>query len=190
MYQVPLVTCILLRYTKITVNSVYLLKGHTAWLYSLWDSYRQFLGQKHIASMVTVCIASFEAIGALQRKRLCQSHAVVFSWNAQTRGQSLQAKNWVPSSLPRHHPHRVWSVTGILYTGEVCMPCGGYCNRADFTELSKFPDILGELSMHERCVPGSFFSAHAWEPGNEAKPSLYVAARVAQLNIHTASRLL
>ena len=27
MRQVPLVTCILLRYTKITVNSVYLLKG-------------------------------------------------------------------------------------------------------------------------------------------------------------------
>ena len=34
MRQVPLVTCILLRYTKITVNSVYLQKGSTAWLYS------------------------------------------------------------------------------------------------------------------------------------------------------------
>ena len=30
MRQVPLVTCILLRCTKITVNSTYLLKGHTA----------------------------------------------------------------------------------------------------------------------------------------------------------------
>ena len=30
MRQVPLVTCILLRCTKITVNSAYLLKGHTA----------------------------------------------------------------------------------------------------------------------------------------------------------------
>ena len=30
MRQVPLVTCILLRCTKITVNSSYLLKGHTA----------------------------------------------------------------------------------------------------------------------------------------------------------------
>ena len=39
MHQVPLVTCILslLRYTKITVNSVYLLKGRTAWLYSRFD---------------------------------------------------------------------------------------------------------------------------------------------------------
>ena len=32
--QVSLVTCILLRYTKITANSVYLLEGHTAELYS------------------------------------------------------------------------------------------------------------------------------------------------------------
>ena len=30
MRQVPLVICILLRCTKITVNSAYLLKGHTA----------------------------------------------------------------------------------------------------------------------------------------------------------------
>ena len=34
MRQVPLVTCILLRYTKITATSVYLEKGSTAWLYS------------------------------------------------------------------------------------------------------------------------------------------------------------
>ena len=46
MRQVPLVTCILLRCTKITVNSAYLLKGHTAWLYSFWDSYGRFLSQK------------------------------------------------------------------------------------------------------------------------------------------------
>ena len=26
----------------------------------------------------------------------------------------------------------------------------------------------GELSMRKQCVPGSFFSAHAQEPGNEA----------------------
>ena len=39
MCQVPLVTCIPLRYTKITINSVYLLKVHTAWLYSLLASF-------------------------------------------------------------------------------------------------------------------------------------------------------
>ena len=30
-----------------------------------------------------------------------------------------------------------------------------------FTEISKFPEILGELSMRKQCVPGSFSSAHA-----------------------------
>ena len=35
--------------------------------------------------------------------------------------------------------------------------------------LQKFPpEILGELSMRKQCVPGSFFSAHAQEPGNKA----------------------
>ena len=52
--------------------------------------------------------------------------------------------------------------------GEVGIPCRGWCNGADFTEISKFPEILGELSMRKQCVPGSFLSAHALEPGNEA----------------------
>ena len=52
------------------------------------------------------------------------------------------------------------------------MPRRGWCNRADFTEISKFPEILGELSMCKQCVPGSFFSAHAQEPGNEATPEM------------------
>ena len=47
----------------------------------------------NIASTVTVCIASFEAIGELQRKTLRQSRAAVFSWNARTRAQFLQAKS-------------------------------------------------------------------------------------------------
>ena len=34
-------------------------------------------------------------------------------------------------------------------------------NGADFLKISKFPEILGELSTHQRCVPGFFFSAHA-----------------------------
>ena len=27
---------------------------------------------------------------------------------------------------------------------------------ADFTKISKFPEILGQLSMHKQCVPGFF----------------------------------
>ena len=38
-------------------------------------------------------------------------------------------------------------------------------------EISKFPEILGKLSMRKQCVPGSFLPAHAREPGNEAKMS-------------------
>ena len=117
---------------------------------------------------MTVCIASFEAIGELQRKRLRQSRAAVFCWNPQTGGHFLQAKSGVPSSLLRHRPHRAWSGTGTFYMGEVGIPCGGWCNGADFTEISKFPEILGELSMRKQCVPGSFFSVHAtrtWERG-------------------------
>ena len=33
--------------------------------------------------------------------------------------------------------------------------------------VSKFPEMR-ELSMRKQCVPGSFLSAHAQEPGNEA----------------------
>ena len=49
MRQVPLVTCKLLSCTKITVNSAYLRKGHTAWLYSFWDSYGRFSRSKTIS---------------------------------------------------------------------------------------------------------------------------------------------
>ena len=52
-----------------------------------------FQVKNNIVSPVTVCIASFEAIGELQRKRLRQSRAAVFGWNPQTRGQFLHAKS-------------------------------------------------------------------------------------------------
>ena len=77
----------------------------------------------------------------------------------------------MPSSLLRHRPHRAWSGTGTFYAGEVGIPYGGWCNGADFTEIPKFPEILGELSMRKQCVPASFLSAHALEPGNEASYS-------------------
>ena len=64
------------------------------------------------------------------------------------------------------------SGTGTFYTGEVGIPCGGWCNGADFMEISKFPEILGELSMRKQCVPGSLSSSPALEPGNEASTAL------------------
>ena len=44
-------------------------------------------------------------------------------------------------------------------------------------EISKFPEILGELSMCKQCVPGSFFSTHALQPGNEANKPLHGAQK-------------
>ena len=62
---------------------------------------------------VTVCIASFEAIGEFQRKRLCQSRA--------THYLARRTNTWskVPLSVLGHHPHRTRSVVDIFRTGEV-----------------------------------------------------------------------
>ena len=35
---------------------------------------------------------------------------------------------------------------------EVSVPYRDYCNGADFTEISKFPEILGELSMCKQAL--------------------------------------
>ena len=79
MRQIPLVTCILLRYTlKLRSISAYLLK---AALHSYTPSgthTSDFEVKNNIALTVTVCIASFEVISKLQRERLHQSRAKAF----------------------------------------------------------------------------------------------------------------
>ena len=100
------------------------------------------------------------------RRKNCVSHmphACSVSWNGRMREQFLQVKSLVPSSLLRSQPHRAWSVAGAFYMRHVSQ-----CKRTDFTEISKFPEIPGELSLHKQCVPHFFPSAHAWEPGKEA----------------------
>ena len=119
--------------------------------------------KNNITLMVTVCFVLFEAIGELQREKLCQSHAAVFRWNEWTISTSKELSAFVtPLSSTQSG-----SVVGIFHMEEVAMPCRGQCNRADFMEISEFPEILGELSMHKQCVPGSVFSVHAHEPGNK-----------------------
>ena len=49
--------------------------------------------KSNIALMLTVCIALFEAIGEVERERLCHSRATVFSWNGEMCGRILQAKS-------------------------------------------------------------------------------------------------
>jgi len=78
--------------------------------------------KNNITLMVTVCFASFEAIGELQREKLCQSHAAVFRWNERTISTSKELSAFVT-------PHRAGQC--IFHMEEV-----GQCNRADFMEIS------------------------------------------------------
>ena len=81
--------------------------------------------------MVSLCISSFEVISELQRKRLCQSQAAVFSWNAQTRGQFLPGSffsthaqepgneanicdTWLSQTLVKTKQHIYFCVTNLL----------------------------------------------------------------------------
>ena len=48
-----------------------------------------------------------------------------FSWNGNMHGQFLQVKSWIPSLFSHHCLHRMWSMEGIFYTGEVGLPCRG-----------------------------------------------------------------
>ena len=59
------------------------------------------LKSKTITLTVTVCIASFEAIGEFHREKLRQSSAAAFNWNGQTGGNSCKCFV-TPSSSSTH----------------------------------------------------------------------------------------
>ena len=59
-------------------------------------------------------------------------------------------------------------MAGSFYTREVGVLAEVSVTEQVLREISKFPEILGKLSMRKQCVPGSFLPAHAREPGNEA----------------------
>ena len=63
------------------------LRPHWRVIFTLRHITGNFEVKSSIASTVTVCIALFEVIGELQRKRLHWSHAAVFCWNARMHGQ-------------------------------------------------------------------------------------------------------
>ena len=126
MRQVLLVTYILLRSTKITVNSVYLLKGRTAGLCFLWDSYGRFLSQKQ-HRFDGNCLHCFVRSDQWTSKEETVSQVLqcLAGMHKHVDNSCEQAKSWVPLSLLCHRPPRAWSVTGIFYTGEVGIPCQG-----------------------------------------------------------------
>ena len=69
-----------------------------------------------------------------------------------------------------HTEHSQWQAS-FIREKLVCLTQVSVTEQV-LREISKFPEILGELSMRKQCVPGSFFSAHAREPGNEATHSI------------------
>ena len=94
MRQVPLVTCILLRYTKLRSISAYLLKAALHSYTPCGTHTSDFEVKNNIALTVIVWIASFMVIGELQKERLRHSHAKAFSSNGQTRGQFIVHTQW------------------------------------------------------------------------------------------------
>ena len=58
-------------------------------------------------------------------------------------------------------------MAGSFYTRAVGVLAEVSVTEQVLREISKFPEILGKLSMRKQCVPGSFLPAHAREPGNE-----------------------
>jgi len=170
MRQVPLVTCILLCYTKITVNSVYLLKGRTAWLYSLWDTYGQFLSQK-LYRFDSNCLYCFVRSKRWTSKgRDCISHVLqCFAGihehveNSCKRRPEYLCRSFVIVYTERGQWHASFIQEKLAYLAEVSV-----------TEqiLRKFPNSQKSWGnwacANSVYVPGSFFSAHTQEPGNEA----------------------
>ena len=128
---------------KLPSISAYLLKAAMHSYTPCGTHMSSFEVKNNIAWTVTVCIASFEVIGELQRERLHQSRAKPLGWNGRMQGQFLQAKSRVTSSLPHHRPHTLYSVAGSFYTREVGVLAKVSLTEQVLWDISKFSDILG-----------------------------------------------
>ena len=84
MRQVPLVTCILLCYTKITVTFCLLAERPYCMVILTVGHIGAGLKSRTVSPDSNGGIPLFEAIGELQRVR-CESRAAAFSWNGRTR---------------------------------------------------------------------------------------------------------
>ena len=128
--------------------SVYLLKGYTADLYCLWDTFLWFWSQKQ---MVTVCIASSKTISKLQTDRRMDSSC---KWRACC----------LPRSLVIVHTRVVMQRQASFTWDELV--CLLEVSVIEQILWNKFPGNWA--SMHKQYVSGFFFFAHAQEPENEA----------------------
>ena len=74
-------------------------------------------------------------------------------------------------------------MAGSFYTREVGVLAEVSVTEQVLREISKFPEILGKLSMRKQCVPGSFLPAHTREPGNKASETTVVVQCVCPPNL-------
>ena len=119
MHQVPLVTWILLRYTKITVN------------FCLPDERLHCMVILPVGNIWVVLKLKAISLWREQSALFCSRQSINFKgkdfishmlqrltgMDKRMLGQFLQTKSWAPSLLPLHSPHNAWSVVGIFNTG-------------------------------------------------------------------------
>ena len=124
MHQVFLVTCILLCYIKF--NSVYLLKGCTAKLYSHVRLIRVVLKSETLQlwQLQSALLCSRQSVSIKEKD--CVNHVPqLFSLNEYINNFCKQRAECLLYSFIIDCPRRVSSVAGIFRTWEVRMPCGG-----------------------------------------------------------------
>ena len=85
---------------------------------------------------------------------------------------------YLPRSIVIVHTQCSQWQAAFNYTREVGVLAEVSVTEQVLREISKFPEILGKLSMRKQCVPGSFLPAHAREPGNEATGVLALEQKI------------
>ena len=165
MHQVFLVTCILLCYIKF--NSVYLLKGRTAKLYShlrlIWVVLKSETLQLWQLRSALLCSRQSVSI----KEKDCVNHVPqLFSLNEHINNFCKQRAECLLSSII-HTECRQWQAS-FVHEKSGCLAEGSITDQI----LRKFPNShksWGNWSCANSVYQlGSFLSTHTQEPGNEA----------------------
>jgi len=115
--------------------------------------------RNNIATTLIVCIALLRRSVNFKGK-MRQSRAIAFTWNARRHGVSEELITFIaPSS----------SFTQSVVSGRHVSHAWKSVCPAEVSVTDRFYENFRELCMRKQCDPGSIFSAHAQEPGNEAR---------------------
>ena len=112
MCQVPLVTCILLCYSKITVKSVYLLKGRTSSSpplgFAHWTVYVSHGGAHDHISFLPPCLHSMRNLNQRRERPENKAKKCISSPLLSNLGTRLSTQFWLTGSIP-HVLLTAWS---------------------------------------------------------------------------------